>query len=220
MHIFLINMSLTAQEIIKQLLEIGAIQIRPKDPFTFASGIKSPIYCDGRLVISQPKLRKEIAQTFATKIKAKYPEVEIISGIATGSIAMAAWVSDETNLPMIYWRKPKGYGHNKTFEGVMKEGQKVVIIEDAISTGSSSLSAVRDLREKGANILDVFVIYSHNLPSSKGNFAKENSSYTALCSFDDLVQYLETSNGATSEEINLLKLWNQDPEGWIGKVVF
>jgi orotate phosphoribosyltransferase len=210
--------SLSKSQLVAKLLEIKAIQIQPNNPFTFASGIKSPVYTDGRLVISEPILRKQVAITFADQIKQKYPQVEIISGVATGSIAMSAWVADEMNLPMIYWRKPKGYGHNKSFEGKLEEGQKVIIIEDAVSTGTSSLSAVKDLRAKGADVLAVFVMYSHDLTEGVKNYADSNIACFPLCTFGDLLEYAQTSQMLSQKELDTLKLWHQDPQNWIGKM--
>jgi orotate phosphoribosyltransferase len=210
--------TLTESQLISKLLEIKAIQIQPSNPFTFASGIKSPVYSDGRLVISEPILRKQIAATFAQQIKEKYPETEIISGVATGSIAMSAWVADEMSLPMIYWRKPKGYGHNKTFEGKLEAGQKVIIIEDAVSTGTSSLSAVKDLRAKGADVLAVFVMYSHDLQEGIKNYADNQIACFPLCTFNDLVEYAQESEMLDQKELETLKLWHKDPQNWIGKM--
>jgi len=205
---------LSPQQLIANLVKIGSIQLNPNDPFTFASGIKSPVYCDGRLLISEPIFRDKVANTLADQIIKKYIDVEILSGVATGSIAITALVSEKLHLPMIYARKPKGYGHNKSYEGKLRKGQKVVVIEDAISTGGSSLEAVQRLNEAGANVLGVFVIYSHNLKESFENFAKLNIKYTALCTFEDLLEFAGRSKMINLEQTKAMLEWQSNPSSW------
>jgi orotate phosphoribosyltransferase len=205
---------LSSQEVIANLIKINSIQINPKQPFIFASGISSPVYCDGRLVISEPLFRDRLASTFAEKIAQKYIDVETIAGVATGSIAISAWVAEKLNLPMIYARKPKGYGHNKSYEGKLRKGQKVVVIEDAISTGTNCLEAIDYLRKNGAVVLGVFVIYSHNLQKSFDNFKFAKTEYTALSSFEDLLTFAQKSKMINLEEKKAMLEWQQDPENW------
>jgi orotate phosphoribosyltransferase len=214
----MLNKILSSQEIIANLVKINSIQVSPSEPFTFASGIKSPVYCDGRLIMSEPLFRDKLAETFAQKIMDKFIDVEIISGVATGSIAISAWVADKLHLPMIYARKPKGYGHNKCYEGKLREGQKVVVIEDAISTGSSAIDSVNKLREVGANVLGVMVIYSHNLKESFENFEKANIKYTSLCSFEDLLEFSQRSKMINLEETKAMLDWQANPNGWMVEV--
>ena len=205
---------LTPQQVIANLVKVGSIQVSPQKPFTFSSGIKSPVYCDCRLTMSEPIFRDRLASTFAEKITQKYIDAEILSGVATGSIALSAWVAEKLRLPMIYARKPKGYGHNKAYEGKLREGQKVVVVEDVISAGGSSLEAVRKLREVGANVLGVFVIYSHNLKKSFTAFEEEGLKYTALCTFDDLLEFAQRSKMINLEETKAMLDWQVDPESW------
>lgn len=206
--------TITKAELAELLLKYKIVELRPSEPFTFASGIKSPIYCDARKVISHPELRKPIALAIANKIKESYPDVEVISGVATGSIALAAWVSEILNLPMIYYRKPKGYGHNNTIEGEFAKGQKVVVIEDVVSTGGSCLNAVDSLRESELNVLGTCFIYSHELQNAVDNFAAKDCKYECLVGFKDLIKYAEQNNILTSEEeISALK-WHENPSAW------
>lgn len=206
---------LTKNQLAELLLEYKIVELRPSEPFTFASGIKSPIYCDARKIISHPSLRNPIAVAIANKIKESYPDVEVISGVATGSIALAAWVSDILNLPMIYYRKPKGYGHNNTIEGEFVKGQKVVVIEDVVSTGGSCLNAVESLREGGLNVLGTCFIYSHELQSAVDNFATKNCKYECLVGFKDLIEFSEQTYILTSEEVQSALKWHTNPEKWL-----
>jgi orotate phosphoribosyltransferase len=206
---------LTKNQLAELLLKYKIVELRPGDPFTFASGIKSPIYCDARKVISHPELRKPIAEAIANKIKESYPNVEVISGVATGSIALAAWVSDILNLPMIYYRKPKGYGHNNTIEGEFTKGQKVVVIEDVVSTGGSCLNAVDSLREGGLDVLGTCFIYSHELQSAVDNFAYKNCKYECLVGLKDLMEYTSQSNILTSQEVVSVLKWHDNPAEWL-----
>ena len=205
---------LSPSSLAQQLIANKIIELSPDSPFTFASGIKSPIYCDGRKVISLPKLRLDIAHSLADKIKQNFPDVEIISGVATGSIAMAAWVSQILDLPMIYYRKPKGYGHNNTVEGQYEKNQKVVVIEDTVSTGSSCITAVNSLRENGLDVLGVAFIYTHEIQSSVDNFASNNCKFVSLCGITDIIKYAHTSNILNEKQIELIKKWQQNPKEW------
>jgi orotate phosphoribosyltransferase len=196
------------------LLDYKILELSPASPFTFASGIKSPIYCDGRRTISYHELRKNIAYSLAQKIKAEYPDVEVISGVATGSIAMAAWVAEILELPMIYWRKPKGHGLDKTVEGVFTAGQKVVVIEDTVSTGGSCLTAVESIKNNGLEVLGVAFIYSHQMQKSIDNFTNLNCKFVNLCGLSDVLEYAQTSGSLTPEQVEIVKDWKSDPAGW------
>ncbi len=207
--------TLTKNELAELLLRYKIVELRPNDPFTFASGIKSPIYCDARKVISHLELRKPIAAAIASKILEVYPDVEVISGVATGSIAMSAWVAEILNLPMIYYRKPKGYGHNNTIEGEFVKGQKVVVIEDVVSTGGCCLTAVDSLREAGLNVLGTSFIYSHELQNAVDNFKAKNCSYACLVGFKDLIDYAEQSNILNPDEVVSALKWHENPEKWM-----
>lgn len=155
-------------EIAEQLLEIKAVFLQPNDPFTWSSGLKSPIYCDNRLTLSYPKVRKNIASGLAGLIKEKFPETEVVAGTATAGIPHAAWVSELLDLPMAYVRsKAKAHGKGNQIEGKVEKGQKVVVVEDLISTGGSVITAVNSLREAGCEVLGVVAIFTYELPKGK-----------------------------------------------------
>ena len=164
--------------IAKHLLDIEAVALRPNDYFTWTSGIKSPIYCDNRITMSYPKIRREIAAGMSKVIKEKFPEVEVVAGTATAGIPHAAWVSEVLGLPMIYVRdSAKKHGKTNQIEGRLLEGQRVVIIEDLISTGLSSLKVAKALEEAGAEVLGVVAIFSYELKKAQDAFATDNVEY-------------------------------------------
>lgn len=167
------NSTDTAAQIAENLLEIGAVALRPHQPFTWTSGIKSPIYCDNRLTMSYPAIRDLIAESFAALIREAYPEAEVIAGTATAGIPHAAFAAQKLGLPMAYIRdKAKGHGKENQIEGLIKPGQKVVVIEDLISTGGSSLKAALAVREAGAEPLAVLAIFSYQLDKAVSAFAE------------------------------------------------
>jgi orotate phosphoribosyltransferase len=196
------------------LLDNNIVKFNFENPFTFASGIISPVYCDARLVISNIELRKQIATEIANNIRTNYPNVEIICGVATGSIALSAWVSEILNLPLMYYRKPKGHGANNTLEGSFNEGQKVVVIEDVVSTGGSCLKAVDSLRESGLEVLGVSFIYSHLMTQCVENFESKECRYSYLCNFDQLSNYCRESEFLNNDQITSLQKWHNDPTDW------
>ncbi len=208
------SQTLSAKEIVETFLQIQAIKINPKNPFTYASGNKGPIYCDGRLVISRPEFRGKVADTFAEKIKIEFPGVEVISGVATGSIAIASLVADRLNLPLIYYRKPKDHGTGKTVEGVLEKGQKVVVIEDTANTGGSSLAAINGLKQNGAEVLGLAVQFTYSFPVSIENFKNAGIKLLALSSFADLITSLESNENFKKEEIMAVKDWFENPKKW------
>jgi orotate phosphoribosyltransferase len=208
---------LNSNQIASLLLEHKILELSPAAPFTFASGIKSPIYCDGRLIMSIPSLRKTIAYNLAQKIKVAYPDVEVISGVATGSIAMSAWIAEILNLPLVYYRKPKGYGHNNTVEGQFSSDQKVVVVEDVVSTGGSCLTAVESLRAVGLEVLGVAFIYSHGMIKSIESFNAANCKFVSLCGLEDALESANSSGILTSEQVETVKDWKTDPVNWGSK---
>lgn len=162
-----------SKAIAKDLLTIEAVFLRPNEPFTWASGIKSPIYCDNRMTMSYPAVRKAIASGLAAQIKEHFPDVEVIAGTATAGIPHAAWVADILDLPMVYIRsKAKDHGKGNQIEGRITEGQKMVVIEDLISTGGSVLEACEAAAREGANVLGVAAIFTYELPQGLNNFEK------------------------------------------------
>ncbi|EOT35355.1 orotate phosphoribosyltransferase [Enterococcus durans] len=201
--------------IAKDLLEIEAVFLSPSEPFTWASGIKSPIYCDNRITMSYPKVRKEIAQGLADKIKEAYPDVEVIAGTATAGIPYAAWVAEILDLPMVYIRsKAKDHGKGNQIEGRIFEGQKMVVIEDLISTGGSVLEAAEAAKREGANVLGVAAIFTYELPKGKANFANAEMPLLTLTNYSVLIEAALEEKYIDETELNLLKEWKQDPENW------
>ena len=202
-------------KIAKDLLEIEAVFLSPSEPFTWAIGIKSPIYCDNRITMSYPKVRKEIAQGLADKIKEAYPDVEVIAGTATAGIPHAAWVAEILDLPMVYIRsKPKDHGKGNQIEGRIFEGQKMVVIEDLISTGGSVLEAAEAAKREGANVLGVAAIFTYELPKGKANFANAEMPLLTLTNYSVLIEAALEEKYIDETELNLLKEWKQDPENW------
>lgn len=195
-------------EITRDLLSIGAVQIRTEDYFTWTSGIKSPIYCDNRLTMSYPATRKKIVEAFAEKITTLGWQVDCIAGCATAGIPHAAWLAEYLNLPMVYVRSsPKGHGKENQIEGNIEAGQKVVVIEDLISTGGSSLEAVQALREAGADVHGVLAIFTYGLEKAKTNFQTADVVYETITGYDFLLDMLEKENKISDSEKTELKAW-------------
>ncbi|MEY8751323.1 orotate phosphoribosyltransferase [Alkalicoccobacillus gibsonii] len=195
------------------LLSIEAVSLKPADPFTWSSGIKSPIYCDNRLTLSYPKVRREIAKGLADLIKAQHPDVDVIAGTATAGIPHAAWVSDELELPMIYVRgSAKGHGKQKRIEGKLEAGQKVVVIEDLISTGGSSLSAVEAVREDGAEVLGVAAIFTYELEKASEQLKAAEVEASVLTDYTTLIQVAKETLVITEQEQSMLAKWRENPQ--------
>ena len=203
------------KEIAKDLLKIKAVKLSPDKPFTWASRIKSPIYCDNRLTISYPAIRKQIAQGLAAQIKAKFPDVEVIGGVATAGIPHAAWVADELGLPLIYVRsKPKDHGRGKQIEGVLPAHAKTVLIDDLLSTGGSVLKAVKAAQNEGANVIGVGAIFSYQLPAVSANFKQVGLSFTTLTNYSELLEAATVENYIAADQLKTLKKWRKAPEKW------
>ncbi|MFD2616941.1 orotate phosphoribosyltransferase [Terrilactibacillus laevilacticus] len=202
-----------SQTIARHLLEIQAVILQPKDPFTWASGIKSPVYCDNRLTLSYPDIRSTIISGFVDLIKNHYPDVEVIAGTATAGIPHAALIAQEMNLPMVYVRSSaKSHGKKKQIEGLVKPGQKVVVIEDLISTGGSVLKAVDALKAADAEVLGVAAIFTYQLPKAEQQFKTAETQLNTLTNFEILIEEAVTQNVITNEQLVALKKWYQDPE--------
>lgn len=197
------------------LLQIEAVALSPKEPFTWTSGIKSPIYCDNRLTMSYPEVREYIAESFAAVIRENYPDAEVIAGTATAGIPHAAWVAQKLNLPMAYIRdKAKGHGKQNQIEGLIKPGQKVVVIEDLISTGGSSLKAALAVKEAGAQPLAVLAIFSYQLDKAVNAFAEAAIPLQSLSNYGVLMDVALEQGKIEAEDMQSLKAWREDPSSF------
>lgn len=206
------------KEIAKDLLKIQAVKLSPNEPFTWASGIQSPIYCDNRLTISYPKIRTAIAKGIAELISEKYPKVEVIAGTATAGIPHAAWIAAELDLPLVYVRsKPKDHGRGKQIEGVLHPGAKTVVIDDLLSTGGSVLKAVKAAQNEGADVLGVGAIFSYQLQAIVDNFRQADLSYFTLTNYSELLEVAVETNYISTTERAALEKWRHDPENWSAK---
>lgn len=200
-----------SQEIAKDLLDIKAVQINTKQYFTWTSGIKSPIYCDNRLTMSFPNVREKIVQAFVQKIEAMPVKPDVIAGCATAGIPHAAWLAAELGLPMVYVRSaPKGHGKGNQIEGLIEAGQRVVLIEDLISTGGSVIESAHALQKAGAEVLHILAIFTYGLEKSKQQFSKEGLSFETITNYDELLNYLENNNEITNVEKKELETWRNN----------
>lgn len=211
-----INLNTIEKNIAKDLLAIEAVFLSPNEPFTWASGLKSPIYCDNRITMSYPKVRKAIAQGLAEKIKQAFTDVEVIAGTATAGIPHAAWVAEILDLPMVYIRsKAKDHGKGNQIEGRIFEGQKMVVIEDLISTGQSVLEATEAAKREGANVLGVAAIFTYELPAGEENFAKAELPLFTLTNYSVLIETALAEKYIDEAELALLKEWKKNPADWL-----
>ncbi|MDE6953958.1 MAG: orotate phosphoribosyltransferase [Erysipelotrichales bacterium] len=208
------------KQIAKDLLDIKAVFLRPNEPFTWASGIKSPIYCDNRLTLSYPTVRKHVEEGLAKIIKENYPDVECLMGTATAGIAHAALAADILDIPMGYVRGgAKSHGRNNQIEGLVKPGMKVVVVEDLISTGGSSLECVDALREAGCEVLGMVAIFTYQLKKATVNFENKNCRFHTLTNYDTLVGVAVDNDYISANDLEKLKAWKVDPsdESWMNK---
>lgn len=208
------------KEIAKSLLDVKAVFLRPNEPFTWASGIKSPIYCDNRLVLSFPEKRDLVKKGLVDLIKKAYPEVEVIMGTATAGIPMAALTADVMGIPMGYVRSSnKTHGKENKIEGRVLPEQKVVVVEDLISTGGSCIGVVEALRDAGAVVLGVAAIFSYQLQDAVDNFGSINCPFVTLSNYDALIDTALELDYIKHEDLEKLKAWKQDPkdESWMTK---
>lgn len=208
-------MESTQIEVTKKLLEINTLKIQPSSPFTWASGWKSPIYCDNRKILSYPETRTFICDKFVELIKNKYPDAEVIAGVATGAIAHGVLVAEKLGLPFIYIRtKPKGHGLENLIEGDLKPGQKVVIVEDLVSTGVSSLKTVEAVSNFGGVIAGMVAIFTYNFPLAKENFKKANVELSTLSRYQILIDLAKETGEISNDEVESLMEWREDPANW------
>ncbi|GAB1359080.1 orotate phosphoribosyltransferase [Porphyromonadaceae bacterium] len=199
----------------EKLLKIKAVKLQPANPFTWASGWKSPIYCDNRKTLSYPSLRNLIKIEITHAILENFPDVEAIAGVATGAIAQGALVAEELGLPFVYIRSsPKDHGLENLIEGDLKPGQKVVVIEDLISTGGSSLNAVKAVRNNGSEVLGMVGIFSYGMPISTEKFKENNVKLITLTHYDAILEEALATEYITKDEVETLKEWRKDPANW------
>ena len=204
-----------AEQTIDYLTQINAIKLNTKKPFTWTSGIRSPIYCDNRLLLSYPEIRKFIADRMSEIIANKYGQKISITGVATGAIAIGAMIAERLNSPYSYVRpEPKGHGLKNQIEGYIEKGSKLVVIEDLISTGKSSLKAIKALRNKNLNVVGMLSIFSYNFDFANERFQKENISINSLADYNTLVEMIIAEGSITYAESNRLMEWRKDPQSW------
>lgn len=204
-----------SKKIAEYLLQIKAIKLQPSNPFTWVSGWKSPVYTDNRKTLSFPEVRKYIRDAFVMMINEHYPDAELIAGVATGAISHGALVADRLELPFVYVRPgAKGHGLGNQIEGFYEEGQKTVVIEDLISTGNSSLNAVRTLRDAGCQVLGLAAIFTYEFKKSEDAFIAENCRLDTLTSYTTLIQTALETGHISEDMMETLRNWRLDPENW------
>lgn len=209
-----------AYKVAEFLLQIKAVKLQPENPFTWASGWKSPIYCDNRKTLSYPQIRTYIRQQFVDTINNHFAKPDVIAGVATGGIALGALVAQEMNLPFVYVRsEAKKHGLTNMIEGEIQSGQSVVVIEDLISTGGSSLKAVEALREKGCEVKGMAAIFTYGFNEAEENFAKAKCKLKTLTNYEILVNKALQKEYVTEKDMESLKQWRNDPSKWTGSLV-
>ena len=205
----------TAGPIASKLMEIGAIKLNHQKPFTWSSGWKSPIYCDNRLSLSYPEVRTYIKQCLAKSIRENFTKVDVIAGVATAGVPQGALVAEDLGLPFVYVRpKPKDHGMENLIEGKIEKGQSVVLIEDLISTGGSSLRAATALREANANVAGMVAIFTYGLEAAETNFEKEKVDLVCLSDFNHLLQEALQNKFINEDQLQHIKAWRLDPAHW------
>ena len=204
-----------SHQVAAKLLQIKAIRLSLESPFTWASGWKSPIYCDNRLSLSYPSIRDFIKIELKSLIQQEFDNIEAIAGVATAGIPQGALVADALGLPFLYVRsKAKGHGMTNMIEGVAKAGQKVVLVEDLISTGGSSIKAAIALKDAGIDVLGLVSIFTYSFDVASQNFANEGLKVATLSNYNDMIEEAVAANYVTSNEVESLKAWRQDPANW------
>ena len=205
----------TARKTAEVLLQVNAIKLSPKEPFTWASGWKSPIYCDNRIILSFPPIRNYIRETMAKQIEKQYGKPDVIAGVATGAIGIGMLVAEYMGLPFIYVRPDaKGHGRKNQIEGFVESGQNVVVVEDLISTGKSSLNAVKALKEAGINVKGMIAIFTYGFNVATENFKEENILLQTLSNYDSLLEQALETNYISEKDLKTLSEWNTNPSEW------
>lgn len=198
-----------------KLLEVRAIKLQPNSPFTWASGWKSPFYCDNRKTLSYPRLRSFVKTELCHAIQEHFPEAEAIAGVATGAIAQGALVADEMGLPFVYVRsKPKDHGLENIIEGNLEPGSKVVVVEDLVSTGGSSLKAVEAIRNNGCEVIGMVASYTYGFPVAEEAFAKAGVELVTLTDYDHVVKHALAIGYIKPEDVEVIHEWRKDPANW------
>ena len=205
----------TAKKTAEVLLQINAIKLSPNTPFTWASGWKSPIYCDNRIILSYPPIRNYVRETMAKYIEKLYGKPDVIAGVATGAIGIGILVAEYLGLPFIYVRPDaKGHGRKNQIEGFVESGQNVVVVEDLISTGKSSLNAVKALKDAGINVKGMVAIFTYGFDVAAKNFEKENIHLNTLSNYENLLEQALETNYISEKEVKTLSEWNTNPSIW------
>lgn len=205
----------SAKKVAQSLLQIKAIKLQPNQPFTWASGWNSPIYCDNRKILSYPKIRTFIRQQFVLAIEEFFPKVEVIAGVATGGIAIGALVAEEMGLPFVYVRAAaKGHGLQNMIEGEVPTDKNVVIIEDLISTGGSSLTALKALRDAKCNVLGMVAIFTYGFETAEQNFKENKCKLITLSDYNTLITTAESDNFIAESDVKSLAEWRKNPSEW------
>lgn len=205
----------TAKQTAEVLLQINAIKLQPNNPFTWASGWKSPIYCDNRIVLSFPPIRNYIREVMAKHIEAHYGKVDVIAGVATGAIGIGMLVAEYLGLPFIYVRpEAKSHGRQNQIEGFVESGQNVVVVEDLISTGKSSLNAVKALEKANVNVKGMVAIFSYGFKVAEDNFKSANVELYTLSNYENLLEQALDTKYINAKEQEVLALWNANPSEW------
>jgi orotate phosphoribosyltransferase len=205
----------TAKKTAELLLQIKAIKLQPNEPFIWASGWNSPIYCDNRTTLSFPKIRNYLRENLANLIEQEYGKPDVIAGVATGAIAIGVLVAQHLNVPFVYVRpEPKSHGRKNQVEGLLEKNKNVVVVEDLISTGKSSLNAVEALKSEGANVKGMVAIFSYGFDVANENFLKANVKLNTLSDYDHLLEQSLDSNYISENELKTLKLWRENPSEW------
>ncbi len=205
----------TAEKTAELLLQINAIKLNPKNPFTWASGWKSPIYCDNRLLLSYPEIRNYIKDAFSKNIEKQFGKPDVIAGVATGAIGIGILVAESLGLPFVYVRpEPKKHGRQNQVEGHLEAGESVVVVEDLISTGGSSLLAVAALKEAGANIKGMAAVFTYGFEVAENNFATAQIDLYTLSNYQNLINLAVAKNYISKTEEETLRTWNKNPSTW------
>jgi orotate phosphoribosyltransferase len=205
----------TARKTAEVLLQVNAIKLSPKEPFTWASGWKSPIYCDNRIILSFPPIRTYVRETLGKEIEKLYGKPDVIAGVATGAIGIGILVAEYLGLPFIYVRpEAKGHGRKNQIEGFVQKGQTVVVVEDLISTGKSSLNAVKALKEAEIKVKGMVAIFSYGFEVAEKNFQKENVTLHTLSNYESLLEQALETHYISQKELETLSIWNSNPSEW------